>query len=68
MRAYSLTVSGSTIVSGSIEATGAISGSFKRSDIKAALPVDTVSGSAQLPADIVSGSAQLATNISGSFI
>ena len=67
MRAYSLTVSGSTIVSGSIEATGAISGSFKRSDIKAALPVDTVSGSAQLPVDIVSGSAQLATNISGSF-
>ena len=72
MRLHNPAITGSLTVSGSLNvdftsATGGVSGSFRPSDIKAALPADTVSGSAQLPTDIVSGSGQLATNISGSF-
>ena len=47
----SLTVSGSKGVDFS-DATGGVSGSFRPSDIKTALPANTVSGSSQLATDI----------------
>ena len=61
MKAHNLHITGSLTVSGSkavdfTGATGGVSGSFRESDIKTALPSGTVSGSAQL-----------ATDISGSF-
>ena len=88
MRAHNLSITGSLLVSGSksvdfTNATGGVSGSFRASDIKTALPSSTVSSSAQIAADIsgsfskahlsskiadvVSSSAQLASDISGSF-
>ena len=87
MRAHNLSITGSLLVSGSksvdfTNATGGVSGSFRASDIKTALPSSTVSSSAQIAADIsgsfskahlsskiadvVSSSAQLASDISGS--
>jgi hypothetical protein len=61
MRIHNPFVTGSLTVSGSkgvdfSDATGGVSGSFRPSDIKTALPANTVSGSSQL-----------ATDISGSF-
>ena len=88
MRAHNLQITGSLNISGSkginfSNATGGVSGSFRPSDIKTALPANTVSSSAQIAADIsgsfstahlsskiadvVSSSAQLASDISGSF-
>ena len=67
MRLHNPAITGSLTVSGSsnvdfTSATQGVSGSFRASDIKTALPVDTVSGSAQLAAGI-SGSWQ---NVIGS--
>jgi len=61
MRAHNLSITGSLTVSGSksvdfTDATKGVSGSFRASDIKSALPANTVSSSAQL-----------STAISGSF-
>ena len=61
MRAHNLSITGSLLVSGSksvdfTDATGGVSGSFRVSDIKTALPSGTVSSSAQI-----------GTSISGSF-
>ena len=61
MRAHNLSITGSLTVSGSksvdfTDATGGVSGSFRASDIKTALPSGTVSSSAQI-----------GTSVSGSF-
>ena len=76
MRIHATRITGSLSVSGSggvdfTNATAGVSGSFRPSDVKTALPTGTVSGSAQtsatLPENTVSSSAQIAVDISGSF-
>ncbi len=76
MRIHATRITGSLSVSGSggvdfTNATAGVSGSFRPSDVKVALPAGTVSGSAQtsatLPENTVSSSAQIAVDISGSF-
>ena len=76
MRIHATRITGSLSVSGSggvdfTNATAGVSGSFRPSDVKTALPAGTVSGSAQtsatLPENTVSSSAQIAVDISGSF-
>ena len=60
MKAHNLHITGSLTVSGSkavdfTGATGGVSGSFRESDIKTALPSGSVSSSAQI-SDSISGS------------
>ena len=60
MRLHNPAITGSLTVSGSLNvdftsATGGVSGSFRPSDVKSALPTNTVSASAQL-STVISGS------------